>query len=71
MSDNPNNNPLVTPNHFMIGQMGGDFLPGSVDSEPFNPRKRWRRLQELTRRVELMDERILTADWIKTEMVLP
>ena len=51
VSDNPNNNPLVDPNHFMIGQMGGDFLPGSVDSEPFNPRKRWRRLQELTRHV--------------------
>ena len=40
---------VLTPNHFLIGQMGGDFVPGSVDSEPFNPRKCWRRLQELTR----------------------
>ena len=34
---------VLTPNHFLIGQMGGDFVPGSVDSEPFNPRKCWRR----------------------------
>ena len=63
---------VLTPNHFLIGQMGGDFVPGSVDSEPFNPRKCWRRLQELTKTwVEPMGERILTAGWIKTEMVLP
>ena len=72
VSDDPNDKCVLTPNHFLIGQIGGDFVPESVNTEPFNPRKRWRRLQELTRHcVELMDERILTADWIKTEIVLP
>ena len=72
VSDDPNDKCVLTPNHFLIGQIGGDFVPESVNTEPFNPRKRWRRLQELTRHCgELMDERILTADWIKTEIVLP
>ena len=71
VSDYPNDDCVLTPNHFLIGQIGGDFVPESVNTEPFNPRKCWRRQQGLTRRVEPMDERILSADWIKTEMVLP
>ena len=51
LSDDPNDEPVLTPNHFLIGQMGGDFIPESVDSTEFNPRKRWRRVQELTRHV--------------------
>ena len=51
VSDDPNDEPVLTPNHFLIGQMGGDFVPESVDATPFNPRKRWRRVQELTRHV--------------------
>ena len=51
LSDDPNDERVLTPNHFLIRQMGGDFVPGSGDSEPFNPRKYWRRLQELTRNV--------------------
>ena len=51
MSGDPNDDRVLTPNHFLIGQIGGDFVPESVDTEPFNPRKRWRRLQELTRHV--------------------
>ena len=51
VSDDPNDDCVLTPNHFLIGQIGGDFVPESVDTEPFNPRKRWRRLQELTRHV--------------------
>ena len=39
----------LTPNHFLHGQLGGRFAPDSVDSEAFNPRKRWRRVQELVR----------------------
>ena len=39
----------LTPNHFLHGQLGGRFAPDSVDSEAFNPRKRWRRVQELER----------------------
>ena len=36
----------LTPNHFLHGQLGGRFAP---DSEAFNRRKRWRRVQELVR----------------------
>ena len=51
LSDDPNDEPVLTPNHFLIGQMGGDFVPESVDNTAFNPRRRWRREQELTRHV--------------------
>ena len=39
----------LTPNHFLHGQIGGQFVPTSVDETQFNPRKRWRRIQELVR----------------------
>ena len=51
VSDNPNDDLELTPNHFQIGQMGGDYVPDSVDSTPFNLRKWWQRVQELTRHV--------------------
>ena len=51
LSDDPNDEPVLPPNHFLIGQMGGDFIPESVDSTEFNPRKCWRHVQELTRHV--------------------
>ena len=51
VSDDPNDDLVLTPNHFQIGQMGGDYVLDSVDSTPFNLRKRWRRVQELTRHV--------------------
>ena len=34
----------LTPNHFLHGQIGGQFAPTSVDETQFNPRKRWRRI---------------------------
>ncbi|XP_046550351.1 uncharacterized protein LOC124260148 [Haliotis rubra] len=39
----------LTPNHLMHGQVGGTFAPDSVDTTSYNPRKRWRRIQELVR----------------------
>ena len=51
LSDDPNDEPVLTPNHFLIGQMGGDFMPKSVDTTAFNPRRRWGRVQELIRHV--------------------
>ena len=39
----------LTPNHFLHGQVGGQFAPASCDESDFNPRKRWRRIQELVR----------------------
>ena len=46
-SANPKDVTPLTPNHFLHGQAGGLSAPASVDEKPFNPRKRWRRIQEL------------------------
>lgn len=32
VSDDPNDEPVLTPNHFLIGQMDGDIAPDSVRS---------------------------------------
>ena len=48
VSENPNGDPVLTLNNYLIGQMGGDFIPENVDTTAFNPRRRWRRVQELT-----------------------
>ena len=45
----PSDNIPLTPNHFLHGQVGGQFAPTSVDETGFNPRRRWRRVQELVR----------------------
>ena len=47
--NDPNDVPILTPNHFLIGHMGGGLATESVDSLAFDPRKRWRRIQELIR----------------------
>ena len=47
-SANPKDILPLTPNHFLHGQMGGQFAP-PVDDYPFDPRRRWRRVQELVR----------------------
>ena len=46
-SANPVDDVPLTPNHFLHGQNGGQFVPTSVDSTQLNLRKRWRRIQEL------------------------
>ena len=48
-SANPSDDTPITPNHFLIRQLGGQFAPGSVDSGQFSPKKQWRRVQELVR----------------------
>ena len=40
-STNAKDNTPLTPNHFIFGQVGGQFAPDSVDETEFNPRKRW------------------------------
>ena len=48
-SANPLDTIPLTPNHFPHGQVGVQFAPTSCDETYFNPRKRWRRIQELVR----------------------
>ena len=48
-SANPADDVPLTQNHFLHGQVGGQFAPTSVDTTQFNLRKRWRRIQELVR----------------------
>ena len=45
----PSDDVPLMPNHFLHGQIGGQFAPTSVDGTYFNPRKRWQRIQELVR----------------------
>ena len=47
-SANPNDDVPLTPNHFLHGQIGGQFAPESVDDDKnLDIKKRWRRIQEL------------------------
>lgn len=46
-SSNPSDNTVLTPNHFLCGQLGGEFAPESVDTTVFDIRKRWRLVQEI------------------------
>jgi len=48
-SAHPNDNVPLIPNHFLHGQIGGTFAPMAPDEIVYNPKKRWRRLLELTR----------------------
>ena len=42
---------MLTPNHFLVGNMGRELAPDTVDTRAVNVCKRWRRVQELIRRV--------------------
>lgn len=48
-STNPSDLTPLTPNHFLHRQLRRKFAPETVDEVAFNPRKRWRRVQELVR----------------------
>ena len=37
----------LTPNHFIIGQMGGEYAPEIDETASKHPMKRWRRVQEI------------------------
>lgn len=59
-SDDPNDDRFLTPNRFLIGQMGGDFVREIVETEPFNPKKVLEKsLRAHKTWVEPMNERIL------------
>ena len=46
-SANPEDDIPLTPNHFLIGQIGGEFASESLDETNYSLKKRWRRDQEL------------------------
>ena len=50
-SAHPQDDVPLTPNHFLHGQVGGQFAPENVDTQPFNPWKRWQKVQDLISRV--------------------
>jgi hypothetical protein len=50
-SASPGDDVPLTPNHFLHGQVGGHFAPEVLDEVATDPRRRWRRVQELVRHV--------------------
>ena len=50
-SSDPRDDVPLTPNHFLHGQMGGQFAPESVDTTTFLPRQRWRKVKDIISRV--------------------
>ena len=75
MSDDPNEDRVFTPNHFLIEQMGGGggifYLKAWTSSHltPESAGEEYKSSQDM--RGTDMDERILVTDRIKVEMVLP
>lgn len=49
----PRDKPVLTPNHFLVGRLGGQLggqpAPQVTDDIAFNPRNRWRLIQNLER----------------------
>ena len=45
----PRDEPVLTPSHFLIGQLGGQLAPQETDELAFNPRNRWRLIQNLVK----------------------
>ena len=48
-SASPDDSSPLTPNHFLTGQMGGQFAPESVDTTGFHPNQRWRQVQDVVK----------------------
>ena len=45
----PRDEPVLTPSHFLIGQLLGQLAPQVTDELAFNPRNRWRLIQNLVK----------------------
>ena len=48
VSSSPDDMVPLTPSHFLVENLGGQFAPEVSANKAFNPRKRWRRNQQLT-----------------------
>ena len=47
ISSSPDNLEPLTPAHFLVGNLGGQFAHEVSPDEVFHPRKSWRRIQQL------------------------
>ncbi|XP_064641366.1 uncharacterized protein LOC135496150 [Lineus longissimus] len=47
----PKDENVLTPNHFLIGQAGEQLAPEVTDKIAFHPRNRWRYVQDLVKKV--------------------
>ena len=45
----PRDEPVLTPNHFLVGRLGGQLAPQVTNDIAFNPRNRWRLIQDLVK----------------------
>ena len=45
----PRDEPVLTRNHFLVGQLEGQLAPKVTDDIAFNPRNRWRLIQNLVK----------------------
>ena len=45
----PRDKPVLTPNHLLVGQLGVQIAPQVTDDIAFNPRNRWRQIQNLVK----------------------
>ena len=63
-SSDLNDEHVLTPNHFLYGQMAGPLAPRVIDDLVFNPRNRWRITQDLISkcRRRLMKEYLSTLN---------
>ena len=61
LSDDSNDEPVLTINQFLIGQLRGGFVPESVDTTPFSPRKT---------RLATVDVTVSATYWMETKVVL-
>ncbi|CAM1295397.1 Uncharacterised protein r2_g452 [Pycnogonum litorale] len=50
-SSDPKDDCVLTPNHFLYGQAGGQLAPRITDEIAFNPRNRWRFIQNLVQQL--------------------
>ena len=55
VSDDPNNEPVLTFGNILISKMGGNIAPPGVHNTAFNPRNRLRHTLELTRQENIKE----------------